>query len=155
MTIANSSPRPNNSTASLHHVPWIPPRALEYGYFLTIAYSITSTNLGIEIPLFAAGMLVLLAGICIYEAGRDIIALSRPILLLLAAIFSFIGVQIVFHNGSLLDPTIRTFILWVCGMIILQSLRLRPGFLQRCTIVLFLLGLTAVPYLDLWRWGIC
>ena len=32
-------------------------------------------------------------------------------------------------------------------MIILQALRLRPGFLQRCTIVLFLLGLTAVPYL--------
>jgi O-antigen ligase len=147
MTIANSSPRLNNSTASLHHVPWVPPRALEYGYFLTVAYSITSTNLGIEIPLFAAGMLVLLAGICIYEAGRDIMALSRPIHLLLAALFSFIGVQIVFHNSSFFDQIIRNFILWFCGMIILQSLRLRPGFLHRCTIVLLFLGLTAMPYL--------
>ncbi len=103
MTIASSSSGPNSSTASLHHIPWIPPRTLEYAYFLTIAYSITSTNLGIEIPLFAAGMLVLLAGICVNKAGRDIIALSRPILLLLAALLSFIVVQIVFHGASILD----------------------------------------------------
>ena len=122
MTIANSSSVPNSSTASLHHIPWIPPRALEYAYFLTIAYSITSTNLGIEIPLFAAGMLVLLAGICVNKAGRDIVVLSRPILLLLAALLSFIVVQIVFHSASILDQIIRNFILWACGMIILQSL---------------------------------
>ena len=115
MTIASSSSGPNSSTASLHHIPWIPPRALEYGTSLTIAYSITSTNLGIEIPLFAAGMFVLLAGICVNKAGRDIIALSRPILLLQAALLSFIVVQIVFHGGSILDQTIRNFILWACG----------------------------------------
>ena len=91
-------------------------------------------------------MLVLLAGICVNKAGRDIIALSRPILLLLAALVSFIVVQIVFHGASIFDQTIRNFILWACGMIILQALQLRRVPTTVCQ-RLFPLGLTAVQYL--------
>jgi O-antigen ligase len=52
------------------------------------------------------------------------------------------------HGVSVIeDEMIRTFILWMFGMIIVQSLCLRRGFLQRCTMVIFILGASVVPFI--------
>src|SRR5207344_2477819 len=56
-------------------------------------------------------------------------------------------VQIAVYDVSIRDQIIRAFILLICGMIIVQSLCLRPGFLRRCTIVLFVIGLIPLPHL--------
>jgi hypothetical protein len=126
---------------------WIPSRQVEWAYYFAFSYSIIAAYLEIEVPLLAAAIITALACFCYRQMGlrrRDIYA---PIALLLACQISFILVQVGIHGVSVMSDTIRVFILWIFGMIIVQSLSLRPGFLHRCTIVIFALGLIAVPHL--------
>jgi hypothetical protein len=43
----------------------------------------------------------------------------------------------------------RAFVTWILTLIIIQSLYLRRGFLHRCALALFVMGLTTLPYLML------
>src|SRR5713226_8743545 len=124
-------------THQAHNASWIPSGRVEYAYYFVLAYSLLSAYLGIELPLIAAGMTIALAGFCFKQMGPRIKEVYAPISLLLACQISYILVQIAMHGASVMDDTIRNFILWVSGMILVQSLRLRQGFLQRCAIVLF------------------
>jgi O-antigen ligase len=126
---------------------WMPPRWVEYTFYFSFSYSIVAAALGIEIPLFAAALTVALGGLCLRDMGSRRKEICAPIALLLACQFSFILVQIAVYGASVTDDTIRMFILWMLGMIIVQSLCLRPGFLTRCTIVIFMLGLSVVPFM--------
>jgi len=121
---------------------------VEYVYYLAIAYSLVSPYLAIEVPLVAAGMTVGLAGVCYVQLGPQATAVVAPIEALLACALSFIFIQVAFHGISLWDPIIRTFVLWICGMVIMQALCLRRGFVRRCTLAIFALGLVAVPGLS-------
>jgi hypothetical protein len=129
------------------NVAWIPSSRVEYLYYFVVFYSLVAAFLGIELPLVAAGTTVALAGYCYTRMGSRAKKVFAPIGFLLACTLSFILVQMVVHGVSITDQIIRTFILLICGMIIVQSLCLRSGFLRRCTIVLFAIGLIAVPYL--------
>lgn len=124
---------------------WIPPRWVEYTYYFTIFYSLLAGYLGIELPLVAAGITVALAGFCYRRMRARAKEVYAPIAWLLACQISFILVQIAAHGASPMEQIVRDFILWICGMIIVQSLCLRRGFLQRFTVVLFVLGLVVVP----------
>jgi O-antigen ligase len=126
---------------------WTPPRWVEYTYYFTFSYSIVAASLGIEIPLFAAASTVALGGFCLNQMGSRRKEICAPIALLLACSISFILVQISIHGASVMDDYIRAFVLWIFGLIIMQSLCLRPGFLHRCTIIIFMLGLMVVPFL--------
>jgi O-antigen ligase len=48
-----------------------------------------------------------------------------------------------------MDPRIRVFIVWLCNIILVQFLARRPGFFHRFTIVIFILGMLAVPFFGL------
>jgi O-Antigen ligase len=126
---------------------WIPSRKIEYAYYLVFSYSIIAAYLGVEVPLLAALIITALGGFCLVKMGSRAKEVYAPIALLLACQISFILVQVAAHGVSVMDAPIRNFILWICGMIIVQSLCLRPGFLHRCTIVIFAAGLIAVPHL--------
>jgi O-antigen ligase len=125
---------------------WIPPARIEYTYYFVIFYSHMSGALGIEVSLIAAGLTVALAGFCYVRLGSRFKQVCAPIKLLLACQISFILVEIAVHGMSPMDDTIRSFILWICGMIVVQSLCLRQGFLLRCSAILFFLGLITIPY---------
>ena len=122
----------------------VPSWHVECIYYCVVAYSLVSAYLGIEIRLVAAGATAILAGFCYTKLGSYA---TRPISVLLACAASFVLIQILVHGISPLDSLIRGFIVWMCGMVVVQSLGYRTGFLQRCTIVIFLLGLIAVPSL--------
>jgi hypothetical protein len=130
---------------------WSPPSWAEYTFYFTVFYSLISSYLGIEIPLVAAGITVALAGFCWKEMGPLAKQILAPIKLLLACIVSYIVVLIAFHGTSPMDENVRTFILWFCSMIVVQSLLLRQGFLLRCTVFLFLIALITVPNLRFGR----
>ena len=125
----------------------IPSRRIEYGYYLITAYTILGGYFGLEIPLLAAGLTVALAFFCLQHFGSQATKILAPVAFLLASIIASIGVQIALHQTSLTDAYITRSILWVAGMIIVQSLALRPGFLYRCAIVLFVIGI--IPLRDL------
>ena len=125
----------------------IPSRWIEYGYYLITAYTILGGYFGLETPLLAAALTVALAFFCLQHFGSQATKILAPVALLLASMIASIGVQIALHQTSLRDAYITRSILWVSGMIIVQSLALRPRFLYRCAIVLFVIGI--IPLRDL------
>jgi O-antigen ligase len=127
---------------------WIPAPWVEYTFYVLSSYSIVARALGIEIPLLAAGSTVVLGGLCLRKMGSRRKEICAPIVLLLACQFSFILIQAVVHGASVIDDdTIRTFILWMFATIIVQSLCLRRGFLQRCTMIIFMMGVSVLPFM--------
>jgi O-antigen ligase len=125
----------------------VPSSRVEGLYYFVIAYSIVSGYLGVEVPLVAGGGAAALAAFCYQQLGFAATTVFAPIGSLLACIIAFICIQIAFHGFSVTDPVIRTFILWIFWMLIVQSLCLRPAFVRRCTLVIFAIGLVAVPNL--------
>ena len=141
------SRRPAKLVSRVFRAMWVPPRWIEYSYYFAFSYSVIAAYLGIEIRLIAAGITVALGALCFIKMGAGRKQMYAPITPLLACAISFVIIEIVIYRTSILDEIIRAFILWVFGLIIMQSLQIRPGFLLRCTMVMFALGLIAVPHL--------
>jgi len=116
-------------------------------YYFAFSYSIIAGYLGIEVPLVAAGLTAFLAGFCFYKLWSRRWEVYTPIALLFACQISLLLVQFVIYDVSPMSDSLRWFVLWIFGMVIVQALCLRPGFLHRFTIVIFALGLIAVPHL--------
>ena len=84
--------------------------------------------LGLEIPflagLFDIGRMVLLPLPSLVYV-KDVFT---PIMLLIACVASLlIFIQVGVHDESISDPDLRSFITWIMGLMIVQSLLLRPG----------------------------
>jgi O-antigen ligase len=126
---------------------WMPSRWIEYAYYFAFSYSVIAGYLDVEVPLLAAGITIALATYCAFKMSSRSLKVFTPIGFLIATATSMILVQIVIHDVSPMDGQNRAFILWICGLIIVQSLSLRTGFLRRCTMIVFALGLIAVPHL--------
>src|SRR5215813_3756839 len=131
---------PTRPAAPASNSMWIPSRRVEYIYYFTIAYSILSGYFGVEIPLLAAGTMVALALYCVRNLGSRAKEILAPMAFLFACLISFIFVQVAVHGSSITEGSIRTFILSICEVIIVQSLCLRRGFLYRCALVFVIIA---------------
>jgi O-antigen ligase len=126
-----------------------PPRFVEYGYYCSIFYSILAPVLGLSVGFLGAALLAVLAGLCVLYLGPRVVTFFARIFFPLGCALSLIVMQIVFHHESLLGENARPFITWILGLIVVQSLSLRQGFLQRFGLAIFLIGLTLLPYLNM------
>jgi O-antigen ligase len=126
---------------------WVPSRRVEYVYYFAISYSAVAAALNVEVPLVAAGLITFLAALCFIKMGSTRRDIYGPVALLLASQISHILVQGLAHEIFVWSDLLRWFILWMFATVIVQSLCLRPGFLLRCTTVIFAIGLVAVPSL--------
>jgi O-antigen ligase len=91
-------------------------------------------------------MLPVLAAFCIIRLGWRATTVYAPLKLPLAFTISYLVVQITFHDAFIMGE--RGFFTWILALIIIQSLCLRQGFLHRCALVLFVMGLITLPYLN-------
>ena len=123
------------------------PSLMECGYYGLLCYAMLAPGLGILIPLAAGGMLLLLACFSVLHSGLSATVLSAPLRWPIACAASFLLIEVVFHGGSLADGVARPFVTWVLGLVVVHSLTRRPGFVHRCVLVLWVMGLTTVPYL--------
>ena len=124
----------------------IPSRKLEYAYYVAIIYSFMAPAVGLDIPVVAGLMLLVISATCIWQFRSSFKAVYGPIALLLACATSFFFIQIFVHGQDIMDSNIRAFITWVFGLIIVQSLCLRQGFCLRFPLVLFVIGATTLPF---------
>ena len=124
-----------------------PPRLLEYAYYALFYYSTVTLFLGISIPNLAGMMQLALAACCVICLGSRATVVYTSIRLPLACALSFVIVQITFYDESIKGGEVRAFIDWILVLIIFQSLYLRRGFLHRCVLVFFSMGLLALPHL--------
>lgn len=124
----------------------IPSRKLEYAYYLAIIYSVMAPAVGVEISLVAGLMILVISAACIRQLRSCVKIVYHPIALLLACAASFFFVQILVHGESILDSTLRAYIIWILSLIIVYSLCLRRGFSLRFPLVLFAIGVATVPF---------
>jgi hypothetical protein len=127
---------------------YLPPPEVEYGYYAWVFYSIMGSALGISIDLLGIGMLLLLAGFCVLRMGVRTPTVLRPAALPLACGLSFVAIQTLILGQSLMGNSyVRAFVPWILGLVILQCLALRRGFLHRFAIAMLLVGASTLPYL--------
>jgi O-antigen ligase len=119
----------------------------EYVYYSVLFYSILAPGLGLMVPMLAGGMLLALATFCLIWLGTRATAVLATLRLPLACALSFLVVEATVHDGSIIAGFPRVFITWILGLVIVQSLNLRRGFLHRGALVLFAMGLITLPYL--------
>ena len=122
---------------------------VEYIFYGLLFFGIISTIWGLSIPLLGGGVMLVLAVYCILRLGSSGISIYRPIALPLGCAVSFVIIQVVIHDISLLDPYIRQFVTWILTIVIVQSLSLRPRFLYRFSIVALAMGACLLSSLNL------
>lgn len=142
-------PTPVKTIAIPHHASGAPPRFVEYGYYCSIFYALLAPALGLSVGFLGAGMLVVLAAVCVLYIGPHVMTFYARIFFPLGCGLSLILLQILFHNESLFGENVRSFVTWMLALVIVQSLSLRQGFLQRFGIAIFVIGLMLLPYLKM------
>jgi O-antigen ligase len=131
----------------------IPPPFIEYAYYLSVLYAVAGVALGVSVPLLGAGVLAVLAVVCVDSVGPRRLSAYSPIVPALACAASSIAVQIVVHHESLMSDYVRSFVNWVPALIVVQSVSLRRGFLHRFAIATFGIGLITLPFSLMWSGG--
>src|SRR5689334_3328334 len=74
----------------------IPSRKLEYAFYFAVVYSVVGPALGLEIPVLAGGMFLVLAGLCIRQlrSSAKAVLTNGPMGLLFAFAASVFFLQI-------------------------------------------------------------
>lgn len=126
----------------------IPSRRLEYGYYLSIFYSVMSPALGLSVGMLGALFLAVLAGLCFMRVRAAARVVYSPLLYPFGCAITYLLIQMLVYGESILTNESRAFVTWMLALVIVQSLGLRPGFLHRFAIALFLIGMCMLPYLQ-------
>jgi O-antigen ligase len=125
-----------------------PSLLLECGYYAQVFYSIMGPAIGLSFDFIGALMLATLGGLVAMGLGRHLGVILRSLAAPLACGVAFVGVQVLAHGESLRgSPYLRDFIPWMVGLVVIQCLALRRGFLQRFAIVVVLIGILTLPFL--------
>lgn len=125
-----------------------PPLLLEYAYYALFYYGTVAYYLGVSISGLAGMMQLALAACCIICLGSRATVVYTALRLPLACTLSVVIIQFTFYDESIkTGGAARYFIDWILVLIIFQSLYLRRGFLHRCVLVFFSMGLLGLPHL--------
>ena len=96
--------------------------------------------------MLGAVMLTGLAALCAKHLGFGLAAF-QTIKFPVAFALSSIAVQVLVHGESVMADHVRALINFINTLIVIQTLTLRPGFLNRYMIVMLLNGLSLLPLL--------
>ncbi len=128
----------------------VPSYLIELTYLAVLAYGSLAPALGIAIPLVGAGILGGLGILCLMHFGASSIGVFRPIKFGLGCAVFLLLIQGILHEESVRDAWMRYAITWGLGLIIIQSLSLRKGFLHRFAFVAFFIGCASLPFLKVY-----
>lgn len=124
------------------------PVYLEYAWYTSLAYATLGQAWGVEIPVLGGALLVLVAVACIASVGDRIVQTYEPARLALLAGVLIIGISYSAYSEQSFGGGIA-FVGWLCTLVIVQTLTLRPGFLQRFAWAAFAIGVAALPLVTL------
>jgi O-antigen ligase len=125
---------------------------IEYGFYFYMSYTLLGGVFGLFVNNLASGILVLLLMLCLTELGSQALSMIRVGAFPLACGITYAFIQLVLHEESL-THAVRPFLLWMMTLVLIQSLALRKSFLHRFAVVMFLIGLAALPYLSFYQTG--
>ena len=125
----------------------VPSSFVEYGFYIYMFYTLIGGVLGLVVNNLASGVLVLLVLLCLSELGSQALTVIRVLAFPLACGITYAFIQLVLHEESL-THAVRPLLLWMLTLVLIQSLALRKNFLHRFAVVMFLIGLAALPYIS-------
>jgi hypothetical protein len=125
-----------------------PSGLVEYGLYCYIAYTLIGGVFGLWISNAASAFLLVLVIFCVWEVGSQIIPVVRTVAFPLGCGIAYAFIQLVLHEESL-TAVVRPFLIWMLMLVLVQSLVLRTNFLHRFVLVMFLIGLAALPYVSM------
>src|SRR4051812_44131236 len=105
------APRQGDTQRIAYAAAPMPSAWIEYAYYLSLLYSMLAPGLGLEIPLLASAFNLLLAAICVQQLRSSARIVYAPLALLITCAITFVLVQVVVHDLSLMEEGIKTFIL--------------------------------------------
>ncbi|MEX2493390.1 MAG: O-antigen ligase family protein [Nitrospirales bacterium] len=117
-----------------------PPIILEYAYYALVFNGIFGL---VSIPFLGIGGYLIIAVLCVMHFGKFALFVYRPIALALGCAFFAVLLNFVLHEEGIGQEQMREYITWAVCLIVVQSLAMRKGFLQRFAIFAFLVGLDA------------
>ena len=124
-----------------------PSGIVEYGFYFYMFYMLLGGFFGLFVNNLASALLVLLVFVCLYEIGSQAMTVIRLAAFPLGCGVAYTFIQLVLHEESI-TGTVRPFLLWMLVLFLVQSLALRANFLHRFVLVMFFIGLIALPYLS-------
>ena len=113
---------------------------------MLLVYGTMGLTWGLSVNLLGAGLLAVLAGLCLLHFDARGLKVYAPIPPPIVCATSIIAVQVVVHSEPL--DTIRPFVPWMLHLVVIQSLCVREGFTHRFAFVFFILGLATLPYMS-------
>jgi O-antigen ligase len=151
--LASSAYGTPNPGASASIVPGVrvPPLWVEWWYYAQVFYAILGAAIGLSAGFVGISMLLLLAATSVLRMGGRFLAVALPLTLPLIFGATYLGVLMAVYSTSPIDENVRPVISWLLGLVAVQCLALRRGFLHRAAIALTLIGACALPFLTLYR----
>lgn len=128
----------------------VPSYLIELAYLLILVYGNVGPAYGVAIPMAGAGALGGLAVLCLLHFGSSCAEALRPIKFALGCSIFILLIQGLWYEESLKDGWMRYFITWTIGLIIIQSLTFRKGFLHRFALVAFFIGCASLPFMKVY-----
>jgi len=129
-----------------------PSSVVEYGFYLYMCYILLGGAFGLFVNNLGSTLLVLLVFLCVYEVGFQAITVIRLVAFPLGCGVTYTFIQLFFFEESL-TVTVRPFLIWMLVLFLVQLLALRGNFLHRFVLVMFFIGLAALPYLSFYESG--
>ena len=125
-----------------------PPSGLvEYGFYFYMFYLLLGGVFGLWVSNLASALLVLLVFFCLYEIGPQTMIVIKLVAFPLGCGVAYTFIQLVFFEESLTEA-VRPFLIWMLVLFLVQLLALRANFIHRFALVMLLIGLAALPYLN-------
>jgi hypothetical protein len=124
-------------------------KAFEYAYYLMVFYGLMGSALGIGIGFLGLAMQSSLAAFCILRRGSSAALGDRTLMAPILCAASFVVIQLMVHEEALMGGYVRPFVTWIFTLIIIKSFCSRPGFVRRFGTVMFLIGLSVLPFLEI------
>ena len=121
---------------------------VEYGYYFYIFYTMLGGAFGLFINNVGSGLLAILFVVCLQELKFQAFTVLGLVAFPLGCAIAHSLIQLFLHDELLMGDSVRPFVLWMFTLVIVQSLSLRRNFLHRFSVVVFLVGLCALPFLS-------
>src|SRR5690349_15894560 len=80
----------------------VAPVIVEYAYYASMLYAVAGVALGAGIPLFGAGLVALLAAVCVARVGLRARKAYGPIMPALLCAVTSVAIQVQFHHESVM-----------------------------------------------------
>src|SRR6476660_4348025 len=129
-----------------------PSAFIEYGLYFYMVYTLVGGVWGLFVNNFASGLLILLLILTLSELGPQAITVIKILAFPLGCSIAFLFIQLFFFE-ELGTEMVRSFLIWMLLLFLIQVLAQRDNFLHRFVMVMVVIGLVALPYLSFYQYG--